>query len=325
MRVAAVADAAPDRVWDFHTALYGQQPAEGSQGLSDEQIADIAADAGVPADVVDRFTDGTFRPWVASVTQEAFDSGVQGTPTVKIDGEVFEGNVYAVGPLTTGDQVRRRRPVTTTLAPALTEPDSSRLHRLRHHNTTVWVTMLIASVASLVASFVLSVDALALAADPNADLGCNINAVISCGTVAASWQASLLGFPNAFLGLVSEPVVITLAVASLGGVRFPRWFMLSAQVVYTIGLLFAYWLFEQAMFEIGALCPWCLLITLATTLVFFEMTYVNIRDDNLFLPRRVQSALTGFVRSNLDIMLVIAWLLVLVLAVVLKYGEALFA
>ena len=30
-------------------------------------------------------------------------------------------------------------------------------------------------------------------------------------------------------------------------------------------------------------------------------------------------------QSNLDIMLVVAWLLVLVLAVVLKYGEALFA
>jgi len=98
--VAVVADAAPDRVWAFHTALYGQQPAEGSEGLSDEQIADIAADAGVPADVVDLFTDGTYQPWVASVTLEAFDSGVQGTPTVKIDGEVFVGDVYDVGPLT---------------------------------------------------------------------------------------------------------------------------------------------------------------------------------------------------------------------------------
>jgi uncharacterized membrane protein len=79
------------------------------------------------------------------------------------------------------------------------------------------------------------------------------------------------------------------------------------------------------MFVIGALCPWCLLVTLATTLVFFEMTYVNIRDDNLFLPRRLQSALRAFVRSDLDIMLVVAWLLVLVLAVVLTYGSALFA
>jgi hypothetical protein len=79
------------------------------------------------------------------------------------------------------------------------------------------------------------------------------------------------------------------------------------------------------MFVIGALCPWCLLVTLATTLVFFEMTYVNIRDDNLYLPRRVQAAALSLVRSNLDVMLVTAWLLVLVLAVVLKYGDALFA
>jgi uncharacterized membrane protein len=215
--------------------------------------------------------------------------------------------------------------VTRRTSEPLTTPTSGWLDRLRHSNATVWVTMLIASAASLVASFVLAIDALRLAEDPTADLGCNINAVISCGTVAGAWQSSLLGFPNAFLGLVTEPVVITIAVASLGGVRFPRWFMFSAQVVYTVGLVFAYWLFHQAMFDIGALCPWCLLITLATTLVFFEMTYVNIRDDNLFLPRRAQSTLTSLVRSNLDLMAVVAWILFLVLAVVLKYGEALFA
>jgi uncharacterized membrane protein len=217
--------------------------------------------------------------------------------------------------------------VTVTEPPSerLVSPTSGRFDRLRHHDATVWVTMLVASVASLVASFVLAVDALRLAEDPTADLGCDINAVISCGTVAGAWQSSLLGFPNAFLGLVTEPVVITIAVASLGGVRFPRWFMFAAQVVYTVGLAFAYWLFHQAMFDIGALCPWCLLITLATTLVFFELTYVNIRDDNLFLPRRLQSPLTSLVRSHLDLMAVVAWILFLVLAVVLKYGEALFA
>lgn len=201
----------------------------------------------------------------------------------------------------------------------------ARLQRLRHNDVTVWVTMLVASVLSLVASLVLSIDALRLAEDPTADLGCNINTVISCATVANSWQAQLLGFPNAYLGLASEPVVITIAVASLGRVRFPRWFMFSAQVFYTIGLLFAYWLFYQALFEIGALCPWCTLVTLATTLVFFEMTYVNIRDDNLYLPPRAQRAAVAMIRSNLDMIAVIAWILLLVLLVVLKYGEALFA
>lgn len=98
--LAAVVDAAPEQVWEFHGALYSNQPAEGTDGLSDDKIADIATEAGVPADVVDGFTDGTYRPWVALVTQQAFDSGVQGTPTVKIDGEVFEGDRYTTGPLT---------------------------------------------------------------------------------------------------------------------------------------------------------------------------------------------------------------------------------
>lgn len=199
------------------------------------------------------------------------------------------------------------------------------LQRFRHSNTVIWTTMLLASVASLWASFVLSIDAVVLAENPAAELGCNINAVISCGTVATAWQSSLLGFPNAFLGLIAEPVVLTIAVASLGGVKFPRWFMFAAQIVYLIGFLFAYWLFYQAMFVIGALCPWCMLVTVATTLVFFEMTHVNIRDNNLFLPRRLQAAAAGAVRANLDLLLVVVWLLALALIIVLKYGSALFA
>ena len=97
---ATVADGAPDSAWDFHAALYAHQPKEGSKGLSDDEIASIAKDAGVPADVVDRFGDRTFVGWVGSVTQKAFDSGIQGTPTIKVDGEVFTGDVYSVGPLT---------------------------------------------------------------------------------------------------------------------------------------------------------------------------------------------------------------------------------
>jgi protein-disulfide isomerase len=98
---ATVVDGAPDSAWAFHGALYANQPEEGTEGLSDDEIADLATDAGVPADVVSRFTDGTFEAWVASVTDEATDTGgVQGTPTIKIDGEVFEGDWSKPGVLT---------------------------------------------------------------------------------------------------------------------------------------------------------------------------------------------------------------------------------
>ena len=207
----------------------------------------------------------------------------------------------------------------------MSSPDPADLVPVQRRHVLVWTTMLVASVASLVASFVLSIDALRLAEDPTADLACNVNDVISCGTVAGAWQASLLGFPNAYLGLVTEPVVITVAVAGLAGLRFPRWFMLTAQAVYTIGLVFAYWLFHQAMFDIGALCPWCLLVTVATTLVFAEMTHINISERSFGLSDRWQQALETMLRLRVDVVGVAVWLLALALLVVLRYGEALLA
>ncbi len=198
-------------------------------------------------------------------------------------------------------------------------PALAGLRRLRQSSGWIYTTMLVSALLSLTASFVLSVDAVVLAADPGAQLACNINAVLSCGTVGASWQASVFGFPNAFLGLIAEPVVITIAVASLGGVRFPRWFMLAAQVVYTLGLVFAYWLFFQAYFVIGALCPWCLLVTLSTTLVFTSLTHVNIRDGNLYLPERASRVARRMIAADLDALLVAVWLTVVAMLVVTKY------
>jgi uncharacterized membrane protein len=186
----------------------------------------------------------------------------------------------------------------------------------RYH-TGAFIEMLVSSILGLIASLVLSIDAVKLAEDPLADLSCNISSTISCATVGLTWQANLLGFPNAFLGLIAEPVVITIAVAALGGVRFPRWFMLSAQVVYSIGLAFAYWLFYQAYFEIGAMCPWCLMITATTTLVFASMTRVNILEGNF--GAGTKRALERPLRLGADAAGVVLILGVLAAMVVYKY------
>jgi protein-disulfide isomerase len=98
--IATVADGALPQVWELHRALYENQPEEGSAGLTDEQIADIAIEAGVPADVVERFTDGTYEGWIAAATKASAEAGVEGTPTVLVDDEVFEGDLYTPGALT---------------------------------------------------------------------------------------------------------------------------------------------------------------------------------------------------------------------------------
>ena len=182
-----------------------------------------------------------------------------------------------------------------------------------------YLEMLISSALGLVASLVLSIDAIELAKNPMADLSCNISEKISCATVGLSWQSNLLGFPNAFLGLITEPIVITVAVASLGRVRFPRWFMVTAQAFYAIGFLFALWLFYEAYFVIGALCPWCLLITVTTTLVFASMTRVNLLDNNFGFSEATHARITTWLRLGADIWVVAILLAAFVGMIVFQY------
>jgi len=106
---AVVADQAPDKFPAFNTALFANQPAENSQGLSDDEIAKLALTAGVPQSVVDKFTATvpgkswrTFAPYVSALTAQAsVDLGASyGTPTVLINGTAFKGDLYSAGPLT---------------------------------------------------------------------------------------------------------------------------------------------------------------------------------------------------------------------------------
>lgn len=199
-----------------------------------------------------------------------------------------------------------------TVTSQVVEPDETADGiRTRVRHAWAYVEMLVGSILGLIASFVLSVDAIELARNPAASFSCDISAKVSCSTVGLSWQANAFGFPNAFLGLMTEPVVITLAVAALAGVRYPRWFMLAAQAVYLIGFVFAYWLLYQAYFDIGALCPWCLLITATTTLVFVSMTRINLLDNNFGLPEALHERISGWLRVGADV-----WITVILLAII---------
>ena len=187
------------------------------------------------------------------------------------------------------------------------------------------IEMVVSGVIGLLTSFVLSVEAWHLAANPAATFSCDLSSVISCGTVARTWQAQLLGFPNAFLGIAFESVVIAISVAGIAGVRFPRWYMLGTQALYTVALVFAWWLFLQSYFVIKALCPWCLLITVTTTLVWAGLTRWNVRDGHLRLPGRAGPWARGFVASGSDWYVTIAVLVLFVAAILLKYGPTLLA
>lgn len=197
--------------------------------------------------------------------------------------------------------------------------------RLEADNRWIFASMLVGSIASLIASFVLSVEAIELARNPGAELACSVNVIINCATVALHPSAYFWGVPNSFLGMMAEPIVITVAIAGLSGVKFPRPFMATAQFFYSLGFVYALYLLGTSYFVIGALCPWCLLVTLTTTLVWFAITRYNIRENNLYLPQRVQAALHRFVEKDFDKVVMVGIIVAIAAAILVKYGDALFA
>lgn len=192
-------------------------------------------------------------------------------------------------------------------------------------NRWIFTSMLIGAMLSLLAAFVLSVESYHLAKNPDTQLSCSVNIVLNCATVAKHPSAEMLGFPNSFFGMVAEPIVITVAIAGLAGIRFPRKFMFAAQIGYTLGLVYALYLLGISYFVIQALCPWCLLVTLTTILVWFAITRYNIRENNLFLPNNVQDSLKKFIRRDYDKLAMFSVIAFIVLAIVVKYGDGIFA
>jgi uncharacterized membrane protein len=160
-----------------------------------------------------------------------------------------------------------------------------------------------------------------LAAAPSGKLSCDINAVLSCGKVAKSWQSELLGFPNAFIGLMTEPVVITVAIAGLGLVAFPRWFMRVAHVVYGLGLVFALWLLSQSFFVINALCPWCLLVTVSTITVFSTITRVVLLENSWNLSPERQEKVVSFLDKGWGRVIYTMSYAFIIVGIFLKYGN----
>jgi uncharacterized membrane protein len=197
------------------------------------------------------------------------------------------------------------------------------IERMRTYRKT-YIAMLISSTLSLIASLVLSIDAWKLAGNPKSKFACDINAVVSCGKVAKSWQSTLLGFPNSFLGLMTEPVVITVAIAGIGLVAFPKRFLRVAHVVYGLGLVFALWLLSQSFFVIKAFCPWCLLVTVSTITVFSTMSRIAIMENVWNLTETTHEKALNFLEKGWGRVIYSAIYSFLAIAIILKYGNQIF-
>ena len=206
------------------------------------------------------------------------------------------------------------------------EPEQG-LRGWRHGATSTYLVALAASAVALLVSFILSAETLQLARYPDKSLSCDVNSVLSCSTVAQSWQAEIIHFgslslPNAFFGIAFESVFITIAVLGLAKAKMPRWFAICTWYGGLAALLYSYWLFTQSLYVINALCPWCLLLMFATTIQFMALSHATVTVQAL--PARAGWTKTYY-RLNYDLMLDAVWIVAVVALIALKDGAALFA
>lgn len=188
----------------------------------------------------------------------------------------------------------------------------------------LFIALLIFASIGLVSSFVLSIEKIHLLLQPDAILSCTVNIVLNCASVMKTWQSSLFGFPNPFIGLMAYPVLITLAVGYLAGARYKPWFMIGAQIGALLGLVFAYWLFFQSVYVIEVLCPWCLFVTVVTTLIFDTLLRYNLLENTFKLPAKAHQKVTAFLKKDYDKLVVGIWLATMTLLVVMKFKDGLF-
>ena len=137
-----------------------------------------------------------------------------------------------------------------------------------------WATTLF-GVIGLFMSGLIMYDKIKLMEDPDFSPACTINDVVSCTDVMNSGQASAFGIPNPFIGLVGFSVVICIGVALLAGARFRAWFLYGflAGLAFAVG--FVHWLAYEALYDIQALCPYCMVVW-AVVLPLFITTVVGI-------------------------------------------------
>lgn len=163
---------------------------------------------------------------------------------------------------------------------------------------TPWV-LLVGGLLGFVAAFELIVEKVALLEDPNHVLNCDINPVLSCGSVITTAQAEVFGFPNPIIGIASFAVVIAFGVLLLARVELPRWIWLGLNAGALLGMAFVAWLVAQSLYSIGALCPWCMVVWAATVPIFWQVT-----ADNFASGRLRMGATTA------DIVVSLRWVLV---------------
>ncbi|MCX6729832.1 MAG: vitamin K epoxide reductase family protein [Candidatus Saccharibacteria bacterium] len=176
-------------------------------------------------------------------------------------------------------------------------------------NQSIGYILAICGIIGFFAAFILTVEKIELIKNPSYVPSCSISPLLSCGSVMKTPEASVFGFANSLIGVMGFSVVATIGMAIIAGAKFKRWFWLGLQVGTIFGIGFVHWLIYQSVFDIGKLCPYCIIVWSVMIPIFVYTTLYNLIFGNIKVPAKLKSVNDFLQRHHGDI--VIVWYLII--------------
>ena len=160
------------------------------------------------------------------------------------------------------------------------------------YRQTAWI-LIVGGVIGIVASIELIIQKISVLSNPDFVPNCDINPVLSCGSVINTEQASLFGFPNPVLGVIGFTIVIMFGALLFTGVELPRGMWVGLNLGALAGMFFVIWLVGQSLYVIGALCPWCMVVWAVTIPIFWQVTIDNLASGRLSLGKSLSEIIVA--------------------------------
>lgn len=139
------------------------------------------------------------------------------------------------------------------------------------------------AIIGLVASFALTYDKIQTLKNPDYIPSCNINPILSCGSVMKTEQSNLLGVPNPIFGLIGFSMLLAFGIALAGGAKLQRWLWRTINAGALVGFGFFLYLFFESVFRLHTICPYCFVVWMIVPPVLWYTTLYNLREGNIKL------------------------------------------
>ncbi|MEU4419301.1 thioredoxin domain-containing protein [Actinoplanes sp. NPDC024001] len=89
---ASAAAAEEGKFVEYHDVLYANQPAEGTDGLSNEKLIELGKTVGLTSDAfAGAVNEGTYKAWATQATEKFSERDYTSTPTIVVNGEQLKG------------------------------------------------------------------------------------------------------------------------------------------------------------------------------------------------------------------------------------------